>query len=323
MNYKDIIQLLTSDPDKLDAFFKGMMDTHRDDEGYWAHILENLSLDSAFIKEHYENINFKYLFKYQKLDDDMLCWLRENVTFYPEDLANLVRHQKLSVEMLDFYIDKMYPMDWDALARFQDLPSELIDKYADKWDWDVISLEQYLTLETIEKYSDKINWVMLPLNYQSQYLFNDSFVHFFQDKPIWDNIGMLSLVSVDCLMFFKDKLTEDAWYSILIYKEIDSDKIQVVIDALPVSLDQTMVWDSLSTHQVLSRELIERHADRLNWDHVSAHQPLDWDMISKFHERISLYYLSRNDCLTATLIAKIEENADLFKDTLDKELLSE
>lgn len=320
--YKEIINMLTSDPEKLNVFFKNMMNAHHDDEDYWSYICENTNFTLDFIKQHHEDINIKYLLKYQKLDDAVLLWMKDNITFYPEDMEMLVQHQNLSEDMITYYIDKMYPVDWDTLACNQAIPPHIIEKYAEFWDWGTITTEQFLTLELIEKYSDKIRWNVLPLNYHTQYLFNDSFVRYFKDKPIWENIGLLTLVTVECLLEFKDRLTPDAWISILTYKEIDADELDVIIEALPDTLDTRTTWDAISTHQTLDAHLIDKYADKLNWDYVSAHQKMDWDVIERHHERVSLYHLSRNECVTPEMIAKIEQNAGLFKDTLDKDLLS-
>lgn len=73
---------------------------------------------------------------------------------------------------------------------------------------------------------------------------------------------------------------------------------------------------------MLTNEQITKYSDKLNWKYVSANQWLNWEIIEKYHDKISLYQLSRNDCINQELIIKIEENSNLFKDTLDKDLLS-
>jgi len=320
--YQNVINTLTSDPEKMSIFFKNMMDVHFDDEEYWEYICQNTTLTLDFIRQHHTDMNMKYVLKYQKFDDSILLWIRDNYIFYPEDYINMVQYQSLSVEMIQFYIDKIYPVDWTALATNQSLTSELIEKYHDKWDWDIITVEQYLTLEIIEKFSDKINWKVLPLNYLTQYLFNDSFIEYFKDKPFWDNIGLITQITLQCILDNKDRMTENAWYSVLIYMEFKQEDLDKLIEVLPENLDNDIVWDSISTHQMLTNEQITKYSDKLNWKYVSANQWLNWEIIEKYHDKISLYQLSRNDCINQELIIKIEENSNLFKDTLDKDLLS-
>lgn len=319
--YKQLLQLINSNPDQLDVFFKNMMEDNYDNEEYWKYILDNTTLTDAFIKDHLDQINITYLFKYQMLSDEMLLWLKDNTPLFPKDLENMVVYQSLSTKMIQHYIDNMYPIDWGALVSCQELPSEIIEKYHDDLDWDDVTEEQFLTLELIEKFSDKVNWKTLPLNMKTQYLFNDAFVEFFKDKIVWDNIGYMDGVSLDCILRHKDRLNESAWKSVLMFKRIESDKLEIVIGACKGVVEQKDAWHLISTDQILTREFIDKHADHLDWDSVSSSQHLDWELINKYHDRISLYQLSRNDCITKELVEKIEQHKDLFQDTLDEELV--
>jgi hypothetical protein len=319
--YKQLLQMINTDPEKLDLFFKNMMESNYDMEEYWKHILENTTLSDAFIKKHTDCINLGYLFKYQPLSDEMLEWLRSNTTLMPQDLESMVIHQRLSADMIHYYIDNMYPINWRALVTNQDLPIETIEKYHENMDWDDLSVEQFLTLELIEKFADKINWRDLPLNMKTQYLFNDEFVGHFDGYIVWDNIGIMDRVTIGCILRNKDKLNEDAWLSVLLYKEVPEENIESVIDAASKFVHGEQLWQVVSSNQKLSKDFIERHAGDLDWEAVSGNQDLDWGMLQQYHERVSLYHFSRNDCITKELIQKIEENDSLFNDILDRDLI--
>lgn len=323
--YKQFMNLLLNNPDYKDQFLKNMMDTHFDDESYWKHILETTPLTDDFIKNNIEHIAVKYLLKYQKLSDDMLMWLKENVVFSPDVLKHLVEYQHMSKDMLVYYLENMYPVDWNALVPYQDLPPDIIDKYHDKWDWRDITIEQFLTLELIEKYADKIYWPLLAINQRTQYLFNDSFVYYFRDKPIWDNIGMMENVTIECIMGFKDRVTLPGWNSVVMNKVIPMDVLEEILRIVEdiTEKDMGLLWSNISTYQELTQEFMDKYETKLDWREVCITQVFDWEFIKRHSDKILLQYLSRNENLTKELVEKIRENGDIFKDELDIEFIKE
>lgn len=323
MSYKEAIQMLLADPEKMNSFFEGMMKSHYDNEEYWQYICKESPLTLDFIKKYVNDINWKFLLKYQKLDSDVLSWLKDNHDFNKEEFIQMIIYQTLSEELIMFYIDRDYPnVPWKEFAYYQALTNAIIDKYKEEWDWETITLEQKMSQEFIDRYRDRILWKLLPLNFHTQYLMDDSFVEKYKEEMFWENIGLMTRVTVGCLVRNYERITENGWYSIFIYSDIPIDKIQQLLDVLPDKYNNNLIWESISSHQDLSIEFIEKYADKLNWNYISAHQDLSWDLIEKHHEKISLYYLSRNSCLDLELIEKIEQNTTLFKDSLDKELLS-
>jgi hypothetical protein len=323
MSYKEAIQMLLADPEKMHTFFEGMMNGHYDNEDYWKHICKECPFTLEFIKQYVEKMNWEFALKYQSLDEDCLGWLLEHHYFSTEEWSNCIMHQKLSEEMISVYIARVYPdVDWNGLAYFQVLTDAVIDKYIDEWDWETITLEQNMSLAFIDKYRDRLIWKVLPLNSHIQFLMDDAFVEKYREETFWENIGLMTNVSIDCLLKNRDKITENGWYSIFVYSDISVNNIEKLIAVLPDKLNHKLIWESISTHQDLSIEFIERHTDKLDWNYISANQELSWEAIERHHDKISLYYLSRNTCLDSELIEKIEQNPTLFKDTLDKDLLS-
>ena len=159
-----------------------------------------MQFDNDFIKINYNDINVEYLIKYQFLSEDLLLWMDET-NYNPKYNHLLIKYQILPAILLIKYIDNtpIEKIDFYNLALNQNLPDEIIDKYEKHFNWDIISQEQLLKLETIVKYNKKINWSLLPLNIKTQYLFNDTFILVFQKENIWDNIGCMDNVTINCI----------------------------------------------------------------------------------------------------------------------------
>ena len=232
----------------------------------------------------------------------------------------LIKYQILPEILLIKYIDNtpIEKIDFYNLALNQNLPDEIIDKYEKHFNWDIISQEQLLKLETIVKYNKKINWSLLPLNIKTQYLFNDTFILVFQKENIWDNIGWMDNVTIDCIWNNKNLITNKGWFSIIEHKELSNDKIEDFINNIipQLNINENECWDIISINQKLSEEFIEKYQDKLNWSSISLFQDLSWDFIQKFSKKIILKNLSNNDCLNENLINLIKENDELFNDEL-------
>ena len=71
-----------------------------------------------------------------------------------------------------------FVVDWFYISKHQKLSEEFIEKYIDKVNWDCISINQKLSEEFIEKYIDKVNW-----HYISQFeILSKSFIKKHYDK---------------------------------------------------------------------------------------------------------------------------------------------
>jgi len=315
---KEFIKLFNNNNDKT-LIINKLMKENYDNEDYWEFLFKSVQFDNDFIKINYNDINVEYLIKYQFLSEDLLLWMNET-NYNPKYNNLLIKYQILPEILLIKYIDNtpIEQIDFYNLALNQNLPDEIIDKYEKYLNWDIISQEQLLKLETLVKYNKKINWSLLPLNLKTQYLFNDTFILVFQKENIWDNIGWMDKVTIDCIWENKNLLTNKGWFSIIEHKELSTDKIEDfinnIIPQLNINVDEC--WEIISINQKLSEEFIEKYQDKLNWSSISLFQELSWNFIQKFNKKIILKNLSNNDCLNENLINLIKENNELFNDEL-------
>ena len=315
---KEFIKLFNNNNDKT-LIINKLMKENYDNEDYWKFLFETMQFDNEFIKNNYNDINVEYLIKYQILSEDLLLWMDE-INYNPKYNNLLIKYQILPEILLKKYIDNtpIEKIDFYNLALNQNIPDDIIDKYEKHLDWDIISQEQLLKIQTIVKYHKKINWSLLPLNIKTQYLFNDSFILVFQKENIWDNIGWMDKVTIDCIWSYKNLITNKGWFSIIEHKELANDKIEDLINNIipQLNINENECWDIISINQKLSEEFIEKYQDKLNWSSISLFQDLSWDFIQKFNKKIILKNLSNNDCLNENLINLIKENDELFNDEL-------
>lgn len=313
---KEFIKLFNNN-DKI--VIKKIMNENYDNEDYWKFIFESLEINDEFIQNNYNEINIKYLIKYQYLSESLLIWLdkHNNINDYYEEL---IKYQILPNNLLEKYLQNtlLQKIDFYNLALNQNLTDEILEKYKDHLDWDIISQEQLLKLQTILKYKDIINWSLLPLNIKTQYLFNDSFVLIFQKENIWDNIGWMDQVTQKCLWEYKNLISNKGWLSIIEHKELEEDKLNEFInDILPsLNIKESEIWNIICTNQKLSEEFMEKYEDKIDWHCISLFQDLSWEFIKKYSKNISLDKLSNNDCYDDKLIKLIEVNKDIFSDQL-------
>jgi hypothetical protein len=309
---KQIMKIMNSDPKQYTI---NEMKNNYDDEDYWKAILKMMKFENDFIKECSDEINLKYLLKYQVLDNEILNWLNRHydlTKYYDVLLEYQVMPDNLLIKYLnDTPKDKI---DWKLVGYYQDVGEELLTKYKDNFDMDIISEHQFLTLKYILLNHEKINWKLLPTNLRTKYLFNDSFVITFSNKPIWDTIGWMDKVSLDCIWKYKDNITEDGWLSILEYKDLTIIDIEKILEII----NNKKVWDLISSNQKLNEEFYQKYTDKLNWSSICLFQDLTWDIVRKYHDKILLKYLSKNDCLNKEFIDLIKENKNLFSDELEE-----
>ena len=296
-----------------------LMKDNYENEDYYKFLFESMQFDDEFIKVNYNDINIEYLIKYQILSQDLLLWIDK---FHYNSKYNnlLIKYQILPETLLRKYVENtpIDKIDFYNLAFNQNIPDDVIEKYEKHLDWDIISQEQLLKLQTIIKYHDKINWSLLPLNIKTQYLFNDSFILIFQKENIWDNIGWMDKVTIECIWEYKKLITNKGWFSVIEHKQLSIDKIEDFINNIMphLNINESECWDIICSNQKLSEEFIETYQDKLIWSSVSLFQDLSWDFLQKFSKKIILKNLSNNDCLDEKLIKLIKDNKDLFLDEL-------
>lgn len=290
-----------------------------DNEDYYKFLFESMQFEDDFIKINYDDINIKYLIKYQILSEDLMLWI-DKFHYDSKHYNLLIKYQILPETLLRKYIEntQIEKIDFHNLAFNQNIPDDIIEKYEKHLDWNIISQEQLLKLQTIVKFHDKINWSLLPLNIKTQYLFNDSFVLVFQKENIWDNIGWMDQVTIECLWNNIKLITNKGWLSIIEHKQLTIEKIEDFINNImpQLNINVSECWYIICSNQKLTEEFIEKYQDKLDWSSISLFQDLSWDFLQKFSKKISLKNFSNNDCLNEELIELIKDNNDLFLDEL-------
>jgi len=317
---KELIKLFNNNKDNNNnLIINKLMKENYENEDYWKFLLESIQFDEEFIISNYDDINKEYLIKYQVLTENVLLWMEKN--HYNSKYNDLlIKYQILPESLLRKYIENtpIQNIDFYNLALNQNLADDIIEKYEKHLDWDIISQEQLLKLQTVIKYNKKINWSLLPLNLKTQYLFNDTFILIFQKENIWDNIGWMDKVTIECLWEFKNLITNKGWLTIIEHKQLPNDKIEDFINNImpQLNINEFEFWDIISINQKLSEEFIEKYQDKIIWESISLFQELSWDIIQKFNKKIILKNLSENDCLNDKLIKLIKDNKKLFLDEL-------
>ena len=320
---KEFIKLFNNNKDKdnNNLIINKLMKENYENEDYWKFLLESMQFEEEFIKSNYNDINIEYLIKYQVLSENVLLWMDKNDNEKNSKYNNLlIKYQILPESLLQKYIENtpIEKIDFYNLALNQNLTDDIIEKYEKHFDWDIISQEQLLKLQTIVKYNKKINWSLLPFNMKTQYLFNDTFILIFQKENIWDNIGWMDKVTIECLWGFKNLITNKGWLSIIEHKQLSNDNIEDFINNImpQLNINELEFWDIISANQKLSEEFIEKYQDKINWESISLFQELSWSILQKFSKKIILKNLSNNDCLNDELIKLIKNNSELFLDKL-------
>jgi hypothetical protein len=320
---KEFIKLFNNNKDKdnNNLIINKLMKENYENEDYWKFLLESIQFEEDFIKSNYNDINIEYLIKYQVLSENILLWMDKNDNEKNSKYNNLlIKYQILPESLLLKYIENtpIEKIDFYNLALNQNLTDDIIEKYEKHFDWDIISQEQLLKLQTIVKYNKKINWSLLPFNMKTQYLFNDTFILIFQKENIWDNIGWMDKVTIECLWGFKNLITNKGWLSIIEHKQLSNDNIEDFINNImpQLNINELEFWDIISANQKLSEEFIEKYQDKINWESISLFQELSWTILQKFSKKIILKNLSNNDCLNDELIKLIKNNNELFLDEL-------
>ena len=320
---KEFIKLFNNNKDKdnNNLIINKLMKENYENEDYWKFLLESMQFEEEFIKSNYNDINIEYLIKYQVLSENILLWMDKNDNEKNSKYNDLlIKYQILPESLLQKYIENtpIEKIDFYNLALNQNLTDDIIEKYEKHFDWDIISQEQLLKLQTIVKYNKKINWSLLPFNMKTQYLFNDTFILIFQKENIWDNIGWMDKVTIECLWGFKNLITNKGWLSIIEHKQFSNDNIEDFINNImpQLNINELEFWDIISANQKLSEEFIEKYQDKINWESISLFQELSWSILQKFSKKIILKNLSNNDCLNNELIKLIKNNSELFLDEL-------
>ena len=313
-------------PEQVSKF---IFDKNKNNPDYWNFLSKETELTPTFIIEHLDNLNI----------DDICCnqkHLESTVTTNDKFIAKLsvdnwnflIQYQHLDESTIQLYIifcknhTPELEIDWTSISKNQHLSIDFIEKYSENLDWYWISQEQFLTFEFLIKFREKINWDVLAYNEKTQYLFTDAFIHLFEAKDIWNNIGIMDQVTLGCIEIYFDRIPNEAWYSICENKELSIDLIEKVLNKFNNNIPNKL-WDSLSQNSKLSEEIIDKYKDNINWNLLSLEYNFNLDIIDKYKTQINLTELSYNDCLTLDMIKILESNQNQFQGKLDWEYISE
>jgi len=127
----------------------------------------NYILTKEFINEFNQVLVFDEIFRYQKLNEDILEYII------------LLRDQNLDQRM------------WSIISRYQILSEFFIKKYCKKLNWNLICECQKLSENFMRELQDKLNWS----NVSEFQVLSEKFIEEFQDKLYWNFISKYQILS--------------------------------------------------------------------------------------------------------------------------------
>ena len=306
---------------------------NKNNPDYWNYLSKETELTTEFITEHLNNLNIDNLCNYQKLDNKVTTNKEFTEKLNLDNWNYLIQNQQLNEDTIELYIQFCINnidestennINWESISKDQDLSIGFIRKYSEHLNWYWISQEQFMTFEFIIEFRDKIDWEFLPFNQELQYLFTDGFVHLFETKIIWKNIGLMEQVTIECLEMYFDRISLDSWYTVFENKKLSLILIDKVLNKwCQDSIIPTQLWDSLSQNPFLSNDIIYTYENDLNWDILALHHNFDLETIYKYKHKINLEQLSRNDHLTLDMIKNLEPLQNEFQNKFDWDYISE
>lgn len=118
-------------------------------------------LSNTFIEKYKESLNWKYLFRNHKFDEDTI---RHRIC--SETVSEVCRYATLTpsfIEELSKRCDE-FELDWYELCEHQNLPEWLMRKYVDKLNWGQVSSYQSISKKFYDDYKHMLNEEKLKKN---------------------------------------------------------------------------------------------------------------------------------------------------------------
>jgi hypothetical protein len=139
----------------------------------WYYIIKTQKLNEDFIREIKNEVDWYFVSKYQKLSEIFIREFQDQVTW-----DNISKYQKLSEEFIREFQDQL---DWLNLSIYQKLSENFIREFQNKVNWYNISIYQNITKEFIKEFQNKIDLINVS---RYQKLSDEFFKEFNLEKPV-------------------------------------------------------------------------------------------------------------------------------------------
>lgn len=306
---------------EIKEFNEGVYNSNKHNQEYWDFMLNKSVIDSSVILENLDSINTLILIKKQILADDVLNNDKFKSIIKEKKLINkLFKYQNLSIDYIRQNIDD--DTNWDNICQYQNLTTEFMEKNIDKINWELVSEFQLLTIQFIAKYADKIDWEVIGHNLKTKYLYNDSFIQLFADRPIWNCMIWSENVSDEFFLENLDKLNSEELNDALKYKKLNKQLLDNILEKLEDKLDSEII-NSIIEGQEVDETFIYTHINKVDFDNLVLNQKLSYKFINSHKPNISLKHLTYNDHFDQELMLDIYPNRHQYKDMFDWDYISE
>ena len=306
---------------EIKEFNDGVCNSNKHNQEYWNFMLNKSIVDSQIILDNLDSIDTLKLIKKQVLAEDVLN--NENFKSIVKDkkLVNkLFKYQNLSLEYIRENIDD--ETDWDNICQYQNLTIEFMEEYIDKINWELISEFQLLTIHFIAKYADKIDWEVIGHNLKTKYLYNDSFIQLFSNRPIWNCMIWSENISDDFFLEKLNKLSNEELNDALKYKKLNKKLLDNILVKLTDKIDAEII-NSIIEGQEVDDEFINSHLKMIDFDNLVLHQKLNYKFINSHKSKINLKNLTYNDHFDEELMLDLYPNRHQYKNMFDWDYISE
>lgn len=306
---KDVIDLISNNQQLSNRLILNTMKINHESEEYWKYVIEMVNIPQDFILENLDNINLKYIIKYQKLNSDILTNNKFLKKISEYDLINLsIKHQKFDENILNYFIINEYIGSdfWDLISQYQQLSNEFINNNSSNLNWRLLSTYQNLSFETIIENLNNINWNYIPLNIISGSIINNDTIKLFENYPIWENIACLKRVTTNILFDnYYDKLNIGAIINLIRFRDLNIDQITKIITG-PFKENKEL-WSHLCENQTLTEKIIDENINFIDWDQLSESFEFTIETLKKYEEYINYKRLSYNNYLDNNMYDYIKE----------------
>lgn len=317
---KKLVKMITTNQTVSNEFIFNMLKDNYENEEYWQYLSDKVSFPTNFIITNLDNINLKYLIKYQSknLTEECLTNIKfMNKIIEEELIIELLHNINLPQKTIDYFILHLNKHNnelfWKTLSYSQKLSHEFIKIYTDKLNWDDITMCQKITLDFLMEYMDKIVWKKIPLNFSANLLINDNTITLFQNYSIWDDIGCLSNLSTSVIFNFFEKLNKASIISILRTRMLTVDQLKIILS----KFNDNEIWTYISMITDLEDSFIDENINKLNWEELSTNYDFNKEQLIKYSNNINYELLTQNFNMCDEWISTLKLNGIYDNLTID------
>lgn len=159
--------------------------------------------DSLFLEKFKNRLNFNYIYELRQVDED---FIRKNIL---DQIVNdriilliVLTYQKLSEDFIGYIIENVIlgHEEWIALCKNQTLSEQFIEKHIHELKIDIICGYQVLSEDFIRKYKYIVNWNLISYNQA----LSEDFIWEFSEQVNFDELRYNNKIDKD-LRSYLDK----------------------------------------------------------------------------------------------------------------------